>query len=284
MRAKRQLKNKKIIIAIFASILFFSFFFFIKTEISKAPKNTTCATDTKPCPDGSSVNRIEPNCEFSECPIINNQTALDINNNQIEKSIADLLASQNIFIHQTQEGSRNYCVVKNFYPDIEPFPIYVWARCGEFIFENSKIREIASVSKPVKINTPQKSAPYNIGQFTYETPDDDTVYVEEVERIFPENIQKKILEYNDTEISQKLEEYASTNLRSEFELNVEWNMIKMAIEGCDVKQVFQSHDLSVSVLLTNGQVMKSTEPQIDDIIESAVATENKCGKILISTE
>ena len=36
------------------------------TEDSNAPKN--CLMDVKICPDGSSVTRTGPNCEFSPCP------------------------------------------------------------------------------------------------------------------------------------------------------------------------------------------------------------------------
>ena len=31
-------------------------------------KPTACAQDAKVCPDGSSVGRLSPNCEFAKCP------------------------------------------------------------------------------------------------------------------------------------------------------------------------------------------------------------------------
>lgn len=36
--------------------------------VSKQSLEITCATDAKICPDGSSVGRIAPNCEFAPCP------------------------------------------------------------------------------------------------------------------------------------------------------------------------------------------------------------------------
>ncbi len=46
------------------------------------PKGETgkidCMMDTKECPDGSFVNRIQPNCEFAECPpVIDDENTID---------------------------------------------------------------------------------------------------------------------------------------------------------------------------------------------------------------
>lgn len=279
-----RLKNKKVITAIFVLILLGGFLFFIRNNISQAPRKTSCTTEAKLCPDGSSVGRTGPDCEFPECPAETDEETPDITNDKIEESIADLLVSQDILIRQTQKGSRNFCRVENLDPRLEPFPIYVWACCGEFIFKDREIKEIKTVSEPIKIYNPAKSSPYDIGQFTFDTPSSGGAYTEDVRKIFPENIQQYILRYDDTKISQKLTDYASAKLRSEFELNVDWDMIKMAIESCDAKQVFQAHDLSVSVTLKNEQVMNATEPEIDDIIYLAQEARAKCGEIMMATE
>lgn len=42
--------------------------------IKNANKPIACTTDAKLCPDGSSVGRLPPNCEFAECPIITTAT------------------------------------------------------------------------------------------------------------------------------------------------------------------------------------------------------------------
>ena len=41
--------------------------------VVQAPKQVACTLEAKLCPDGSSVGRIGPNCEFASCPkLINN--------------------------------------------------------------------------------------------------------------------------------------------------------------------------------------------------------------------
>ena len=37
--------------------------------------STACTQEAKICPDGSSVGRTGPNCEFAPCPAVNNTTA-----------------------------------------------------------------------------------------------------------------------------------------------------------------------------------------------------------------
>lgn len=38
-------------------------------------QQTACTMEAKVCPDGSAVGRTGPNCEFAECPTVQNQTA-----------------------------------------------------------------------------------------------------------------------------------------------------------------------------------------------------------------
>lgn len=39
--------------------------------VEPTPEPVACAQDVRICPDGSSVSRIPPNCEFEECPYHN---------------------------------------------------------------------------------------------------------------------------------------------------------------------------------------------------------------------
>ena len=41
----------------------------------ETPEPVACAMDAKVCPDGSSVGRILPNCEFAPCPEVSDPTA-----------------------------------------------------------------------------------------------------------------------------------------------------------------------------------------------------------------
>lgn len=63
-----------------------------------------------------------------------------------------------------------------------------------------------------------------------------------------------------------------------------WEAMKDLIVNCRVKSVMQSHDLSVSVELKNGQKFKGKEPKIDDVIYLSTESEGKCGKIIMGTE
>ena len=42
--------------------------FFVASQ--KNTKYVACTTEAKICPDGSSVGRTGPNCEFAECPVV----------------------------------------------------------------------------------------------------------------------------------------------------------------------------------------------------------------------
>ena len=64
----------------------------------------------------------------------------------------------------------------------------------------------------------------------------------------------------------------------------EWLAIKQAIANCEVESVWQAHDRSVSAKLKNGEKLVSVEPELDDIIDLAIAAEPECGKILMGTE
>jgi len=284
MQSERRLKSKKIIFAIFVSILIFGFFFFIKTEISKAPKDTVCTTEAKLCPDGSSVGRTGPNCEFSACPTGEGKTSYGFGNDQIGQAIADYLVIQKIFAWQTEDGSRNFCVVENLDPDIELFPIYVWARCGEFIFQNDELTELSGVSVPVKIDYPNELSFYDIARFTHEAPGDSAAYTEDIKRIFPENLQQKISNYDSATLSQELKTQSPAWFQREEENDETWEEIKQAISDCKVKSVFQTHSNTAGAELKNGTELSAIEPQIDNILDLALAAEDKCGRIIMSTE
>ena len=53
---------KKIILLLFSLMIIF----IIGCNVKNKP--IVCTQDAKLCPDGSSVGRIPPNCEFAECP------------------------------------------------------------------------------------------------------------------------------------------------------------------------------------------------------------------------
>jgi len=64
----------------------------------------------------------------------------------------------------------------------------------------------------------------------------------------------------------------------------EWLAIKQAIANCEVESVWQIHARKVWAKLKNGEELTAVEPELDDIIDLAIAAEGKCGKILMGTE
>ncbi|TSC95054.1 MAG: Uncharacterized protein CEN87_66 [Parcubacteria group bacterium Licking1014_1] len=52
------------------------YFAYKQYSVSKEPEQTACTQEAKLCPDGSSVGRAGPNCEFADCPAITNEAKL----------------------------------------------------------------------------------------------------------------------------------------------------------------------------------------------------------------
>ncbi len=62
-------QNKKILFAIFATVLVAGIFYLIINQFLDKSDEIACTMEAKLCSDGSSVSRIGPNCEFAPCPI-----------------------------------------------------------------------------------------------------------------------------------------------------------------------------------------------------------------------
>jgi hypothetical protein len=231
-----------------------------------------CTMEAKLCPDGSAVGRTGPNCEFAECPM-----GSGFVNNQIEKAITNYLLTQTHFSWTIRNGDYNFCAVENLKPEKELFPLYVWAHCGEYIVLNGGLKTISGTSGPTKIDYPNELSFYALNRFSYEAPGDGAQYSEDVKRIFPEDVQQKIFNFDNENIIKRIENIALTNILS-------WEAIKKAINNCEVKEVFQAHSRDVSAELKNGDKLIAIEPKIDDIIDIAVAAEFKCGRIIMATE
>ena len=64
----------------------------------------------------------------------------------------------------------------------------------------------------------------------------------------------------------------------------DWEEVVSAIRSCNVKSVFQAHSREVSITLKNGDRISAVEPHIDDIIQVAMESSDKCGNIIMATE
>jgi hypothetical protein len=231
-----------------------------------------CTMEAKICPDGSAVGRSGPNCEFAECP-----SGSGFPNEYMEKAITNYLLTQKRFSWTIRNGDYNFCAVENFQPEKELFPLYLWAYCGEYIMLNGELKTIGGTSGPVKIDYPNELSFYDLHRFSYEAPGDGAQYSEDVKRIFPEDVQQKIFNFDRDNIIRKIENMALTNILS-------WEAIKKAINNCEVVEVFQAHNRDVSAELKNGSKLIAVEPMLDDIIDIAITAESKCGRIIMATE
>jgi len=64
----------------------------------------------------------------------------------------------------------------------------------------------------------------------------------------------------------------------------QWSAIKQAVANCEVESVWQTHDRTVRAKLKNGEELDAVEPELDDVIDLAIAAEPQCGEILMGTE
>ncbi len=278
------LKDKKFFIIILALASFTAVSFFMDKSHYPSPEGTACTADAKLCPDGSSVGRTGPDCEFAACPTGEGKASYGFGNSQVGKAIADYLETQSAFAWQTGDGSHNFCVVENLDPERELFPLYVWARCGEFAKEDGSLKELSGASMPVKIDYPNELSYYNPARFSHELPGDGAAYVEDVRRIFPEELQGKILSHDAAMLSTELVAQAPAWFEAEVENDENWLAIKKAISECRVESTMQAHSLQVSANLKDGTRLEAVEPEIDDIINLAIAAEKDCGEIQMATE
>ncbi len=63
-----------------------------------------------------------------------------------------------------------------------------------------------------------------------------------------------------------------------------WDMLKQAVENCEVTSVMQTHSLEVTAVLKSGRVINAKEPAIDDIFDIVSQAEEKCDRIRMATE
>ena len=64
-----------IVVAVIAVLGAAGYFAYKQYSAPKQPEQIVCTQEAKLCPDGSSVGRIGPNCEFADCPAITDETA-----------------------------------------------------------------------------------------------------------------------------------------------------------------------------------------------------------------
>jgi hypothetical protein len=132
----------------------------------------------------------------------------DFRDHKKEKAVTDYLLTQSNFSWKTVENSRNFCVIENLNFGSESFPLYVWALCEEFTYENGVLKGASGTSVPLKINYPNELADYDPAKFSYEAPGDGEGYSTGIKNIFPIGARIKMLSYHGAGLEQKIEKIA----------------------------------------------------------------------------
>lgn len=65
-----------------------------KPKVSPTPSERACTLEAKVCPDGTSVGRTGPNCEFAPCPSAKPNQDANIQNESSQSAIIDREATQ----------------------------------------------------------------------------------------------------------------------------------------------------------------------------------------------
>jgi len=158
---------------------------------------------------------VEKECIlWSGKSFVKKQDSFSFGNDQVEKAITDYLLTQKYFSWETTTDSRNFCVIENLNPTENGlFPLYVWVRCGEFIMQNGKLKELSGLSVPTKIDYPNQLSFYDISKFSYEVPRDGSLYSKDIKTIFPLDVQDRIADFDSKNINKNIEAVALNGLK-----------------------------------------------------------------------
>lgn len=78
-------------------------------------------------------------------------------------------------------------------------------------------------------------------------------------------------------------ENSGTNTKQTVE-DVSWGEAVIVLNSGKVEEIFQSHNLDVSLKLADGKIIRTKEPEIDDIFEEVQKCGEKCKNIILATE
>jgi hypothetical protein len=173
-----------------------------------------------------------------------------IKNKDLEFAVNDFLGNQEKLIWKTKHDSHVFCSIENLIVDREIFPIYVWAYCAEYEMENNTLKKLSGFSGPLKISYPNELSYFDMQQFSYSTPRDGSLYMEDVKKIFPENAQGVIESFDTKDIELKNKEYASLKIQ-------EWQEIKKAIVSCNVETKYEPQNQTLTISCNLSYILRS---------------------------
>lgn len=76
----------------------------------------------------------------------------------------------------------------------------------------------------------------------------------------------------------------TNNESNQSEINASWNESIEILNSGQVEEVFQEHNLEVTLILKNDTIIHTKEPKIDDIFDEVKKCGNQCDNIILSTE
>jgi len=147
----------------------------------------------------------------SKSNILKGESLFALGNSHLDKAVQDYLLSQKDFSWKTEDESHNFCVFENLDSKNELFPFYLWVRCGEFIVQDNKLKELSGMSGPVKIDYPNQLSFYDLEKFSHITPRDGSLYSEDIKNIFSVDLQRRINNFDSTIISERIKNLARNN-------------------------------------------------------------------------
>lgn len=74
------------------------------------------------------------------------------------------------------------------------------------------------------------------------------------------------------------------NNNSTSERTVLWDEAVIILNSGEVKEILQTHDLNVTLILKDGAQINTIEPSIDNIFEEVKKCGKPCSKIILATE
>ena len=83
--------------------------------------------------------------------------------------------------------------------------------------------------------------------------------------------------------NQPIDVSQSTTSTSETKI-INWETASKLIADCQIKSVFQKHDLTVTLRTYDNQIFQTIEPQIDDSFKLAKKYQSPCDIIQMITE
>src|SRR3989338_6642737 len=88
----------RIILGVIFLLLFSISVLYLGQQFSNKSKKQICTQEAKLCPDGSTVSRIGPNCEFAKCPLLTSAPSISINPKSTLYEINNLNSNTNEYV------------------------------------------------------------------------------------------------------------------------------------------------------------------------------------------